>query len=192
MMLLRSASGPALRCRRSDTRRARLCRAAKPKGQSNIPYQSERRKTFDELSTGLCVAPSVLVDNSASGRATKLTVEAVDYPGVLRVIAWVLNGLQVRVQSAQLLSEGDELADTFWLVDLKGNKVRAGKGRRGAGAGGAGAGALAGAAAPPAGPGLLAASLWRRRPDLPPPARPAHPPAARPRAAVRRGRGGRR
>jgi hypothetical protein len=101
--------------------RSVMRRVASP---SNIPYQS-RRKTFDELSSGVCVAPSVTVDNAASKHATKLTVEAVNYPGVLRVIAWVLNGLQVRVQSAQLLSQGDTASDTFLLVDLQGRKVRA-------------------------------------------------------------------
>ena len=38
------------------------------------------------------------VSQSAHDRYTQLTVEAQDFPGLLRVLAWVMNGLEYRVQ----------------------------------------------------------------------------------------------
>lgn len=111
----------------SKPRLAHVCRVnvddkATNKSASQLPYQS--RKTFDELAGGLCIAPSVSVDNS-SPDFTEVTVEAVDYPGLLRVIAWVMNGLGLRVHSAKLHSSDAVAVDKFWLTTVKGQKVRA-------------------------------------------------------------------
>jgi len=47
-----------------------------------------------------------------------------DYPGLLRVISWVLNGLGMRVQRAHLRTTEQSTAhDEFWLTDLRGAKL---------------------------------------------------------------------
>ena len=48
-----------------------------------------------------CMPGEVLLDNKSHEQFTILRVEVKDYPGLLRVIAWVLNGLQLTVQNAR-------------------------------------------------------------------------------------------
>jgi UTP:GlnB (protein PII) uridylyltransferase len=52
--------------------------------------------------------------------------QVADYPGLLRVIAWMLNGLGMRVHNACLKTTSDGIAeDSFWLTDYAGRKVHA-------------------------------------------------------------------
>lgn len=48
-----------------------------------------------------CMPGEVLLDNESHQEFTILRVEVKDYPGLLRVCAWVLNGLQLTVQNAR-------------------------------------------------------------------------------------------
>ena len=48
-----------------------------------------------------CMPGEVILDNESHEQFTILRVEVKDYPGLLRVIAWVLNGLQLTVQNAR-------------------------------------------------------------------------------------------
>ena len=48
-----------------------------------------------------CMPGEVLLDNESDEKFTILRVEVKDYPGLLRVCAWVLNGLQLTVQNAR-------------------------------------------------------------------------------------------
>ena len=48
-----------------------------------------------------CMPGEVLLDNESHKQFTILRVEVKDYPGLLRVCAWVLNGLQLTVQNAR-------------------------------------------------------------------------------------------
>ena len=48
-----------------------------------------------------CMPGEVLLDNESHKQFTILRVEVRDYPGLLRVCAWVLNGLQLFVQNAR-------------------------------------------------------------------------------------------
>ena len=48
-----------------------------------------------------CMPGEVLLDNESHEQFTILRVEVKDYPGLLRVCAWVLNGLQLTVQNAR-------------------------------------------------------------------------------------------
>lgn len=46
--------------------------------------------------------------------------------GLFRVIAWVLNGLQLRVRGADVSSTPDGMArNTFWVTDTQGHKLKA-------------------------------------------------------------------
>ena len=53
-----------------------------------------------------CMPGEVLLDNESHEQFTILRVEVKDYPGLLRVIAWVLNGLQLTVQNARCRPAG--------------------------------------------------------------------------------------
>ncbi|KAF6264613.1 hypothetical protein COO60DRAFT_1634227 [Scenedesmus sp. NREL 46B-D3] len=51
-------------------------------------------------------------------------LQVADYPGLLRVITWVMNGLLCRVHNAVLKSSEDGMAsDVFWVTDLRGRKL---------------------------------------------------------------------
>lgn len=71
-----------------------------------------------------CALGFASVDHTAPDPATVLTVEASDYPGLVRVLAWALGGLGVTVDNARLTTTPDGLAvNTFWLLDAKGRKL---------------------------------------------------------------------
>ena len=53
----------------------------------------------------------VILDNESHDQFTILRVEVKDYPGLLRVIAWVLNGLQLTVQNARYVTKPVQLAN---------------------------------------------------------------------------------
>lgn len=59
----------------------------------------------------------VSADNERSKCFTVLDVEVGDYPGLLRVISWTLNGLDVCTQNAVVrTSEDGQAHNTFWLT----------------------------------------------------------------------------
>lgn len=93
--------------------------AYKSKPPVNFPYPVQE----DKLSG--CQASFVMVDNNAHPLYTKLTLEVNDYPGLLRIVAWVLNGLGVRVEHGLLKTESDSSTanDIFWLTNFQGRKL---------------------------------------------------------------------
>lgn len=71
-----------------------------------------------------CMPGEVILDNESHDQFTVLRVEVKDYPGLLRVIAWVLNGLQLTVQNARLKTEKDGIAhNIFWITTDGGRKL---------------------------------------------------------------------
>lgn len=71
-----------------------------------------------------CVAPYVAIDNKKNPRFTVLEIEVLDYPGLMRVIAWCLNGLDLVAQNAVLSTSDDGVVhNTFWLSTRKGKKL---------------------------------------------------------------------
>lgn len=61
--------------------------------------------------------PKVTVDNGADPAFTKVTVEVSDFPGLLRLIAWLLNGLDIKVCRAQLSTTQGYAKDFFMVKD---------------------------------------------------------------------------
>ena len=53
-----------------------------------------------------------------------LEIEVADYPGLLRVVSWCLNGLEMVAQNAILSTSSDGIAhNTFWLSTRAGRKL---------------------------------------------------------------------
>ncbi|KFM22880.1 putative protein phosphatase 2C 11 [Auxenochlorella protothecoides] len=70
-------------------------------------------------------ADFVTVDNEREESSTVLEVEIKDYPGLLRIIAWVLNGLDLVAENAVVSTDAEGIAhNTFWLTSLSGNKLK--------------------------------------------------------------------
>lgn len=65
------------------------------------------------------------MDNSRDSCATVLEVEVQDYPGLLGVLAWVLNGLDVMARNALVRTTPEGMAhNCFWLTGRSGRKLR--------------------------------------------------------------------
>jgi [protein-PII] uridylyltransferase len=69
------------------------------------------------------IAPSVLVDNSASNRFTVVEVNAADRPALLNNLALALFQSKVTLHSAHIATYGERAVDTFYVTDLLGDKI---------------------------------------------------------------------
>jgi len=72
---------------------------------------------------GGCTTAIVTYDNERAPCATIINVSCLDYPGLLRTIAWVLRGLDLRVEHCILDTNANMAEDTFWVMDSKGRKL---------------------------------------------------------------------
>ncbi|MFM7403128.1 MAG: [protein-PII] uridylyltransferase [Erythrobacter sp.] len=71
------------------------------------------------------VAPRVGFDNDASGNFTVIGVTARDRPALLNRLAYALYKANLIVHSAHITAYGEAAADTFYVTDLTGAKVKA-------------------------------------------------------------------
>eukprot|EP00879_Flechtneria_rotunda_P003135 GHRR01003357.1.p1 GENE.GHRR01003357.1~~GHRR01003357.1.p1 ORF type:complete len:325 (+),score=48.97 GHRR01003357.1:589-1563(+) len=70
-----------------------------------------------------CMPAFVTMDQN-NPHYSEFTIDVTDYPGLLRVITWVMNGLGCRVHNAVLKTTDDGAAhDVFWVTDLRGRKL---------------------------------------------------------------------
>eukprot|EP00884_Botryococcus_braunii_P008343 jgi/Botrbrau1/1750/Bobra.0217s0008.1 len=93
---------------------------------ANAFAQEEEQDTLSEANSEAeyCMPAEIIVDNKKNQSFTVLTVEVQDFPGLVRVIAWVLNGVDVLVENATLQTDDDGIAhNTFWLTNSWGGKL---------------------------------------------------------------------
>jgi [protein-PII] uridylyltransferase len=82
------------------------------------PLAHSRAKAFD-------VAPRVGFDNDASSNFTVIEVTARDRPALLNRLAHALYKASLIVHSAHITAYGEAAADTFYVTDLTGAKIKA-------------------------------------------------------------------
>jgi [protein-PII] uridylyltransferase len=82
------------------------------------PLPHLRAKAFN-------VAPRVNFDNDASGRYTVIEVTARDRAALLNRLAHALFQANLIVHSAHITAYGESAADTFYVTDLTGSKIKA-------------------------------------------------------------------
>ncbi|SHN59006.1 [protein-PII] uridylyltransferase [Erythrobacter sanguineus] len=82
------------------------------------PLAHSRARTFD-------VAPRVGFDNDASNNFTVVEVTARDRPALLNRLAHALYKASLIVHSAHITAYGESAADTFYVTDLTGAKIKA-------------------------------------------------------------------
>lgn len=82
------------------------------------PLAHSRAKAFD-------VAPRVGFDNDASTNFTVIEVTARDRPALLNRLAYALYKANLIVHSAHITAYGEAAADTFYVTDLTGAKIKA-------------------------------------------------------------------
>jgi len=71
------------------------------------------------------IAPNVLIDNKASNRFTVIEINARDRPALLHQLAHALFQSKVTIHSAHVATYGERAVDTFYLIDLTGEKISA-------------------------------------------------------------------
>lgn len=71
-----------------------------------------------------CVTPLVSVDNESNDKYTVVNIEILDYPGLMRVIAWCLNALDVVADHATMHTDDENVAyNSFWVRTISGKKL---------------------------------------------------------------------
>jgi hypothetical protein len=90
--------------------------------QPNTTQPPTRRSTVD-VSESECYPAFVTVKNEANASATKVSISSVDFPGLLRVVAWVLNGLELVVVEAELSTADGMATQELYVTDLSGNLI---------------------------------------------------------------------
>jgi [protein-PII] uridylyltransferase len=70
------------------------------------------------------VLTEVQVDNEASGHATVVDIFTRDRPGLLHVIARTLTGQGLTISLSKVNTEGDRVADVFYVQGRDGQKVK--------------------------------------------------------------------
>ena len=110
------AARPAAMPRTGDTVRCPPGRTAAARGAQRRGGSVTRLGATQEQEE--CVLSTVTADNASDPACTKVDIEVSDFPGLLRVISWVLVGMEVRIERAELrtTSEGKLANNTLWLV----------------------------------------------------------------------------
>lgn len=86
----------------------------------------ERTRSYPRRpTTAASAAPRITADNSASEAATVVEVRAPDRTGTLYRITRAMAELQLDIRYATVTTTGDELVDSFYLVDNQGAKLDA-------------------------------------------------------------------
>lgn len=69
-------------------------------------------------------APAFVMADQSNPHYSAFSIDVDDYPGLLRVVSWVFNGLGCRVHNAVLKTDAEGRAsDVFWVTDLRGRKL---------------------------------------------------------------------
>merc|ERR1719375_1559295 len=94
---------------------------------STTPPRRRSAETASE-DADACFPALVSVSNDADPNATKINLSVVDFPGLLRVVSWVLNGLELLVDRADLSTTDGMASQEFYVTDVAGKKVEDPKG----------------------------------------------------------------
>lgn len=93
---------------------------------SSIPskIKSRRVRSSQDQYDAWCATPLVSIDNNSNPKYTILTVEMLDYTGLMRVIAWCLNGMDVVADHASMKTTEDNVAmNSYWIRSVSGKKL---------------------------------------------------------------------
>merc|ERR1711977_588719 len=85
-----------------------------------LTTKAPSRRSTANSEEGECFPALLTVEQVEN--ATKINISVVDFPGLLRVVAWVLNGLELVVERAEISTTDGMASQEFYVTDLKGNK----------------------------------------------------------------------
>ncbi|KAG7668950.1 hypothetical protein Ndes2526B_g00666 [Nannochloris sp. 'desiccata'] len=121
-----SSISPFLRQQRSRIHKNRLflTSAASENGGTTTADADASSASPLAADDEFCALAYVQVDNKKNPNFTVMEIEVQDYPGLLRVVSWVLNGLELIAQNAILSTSADGVAyNTFWISSRSGKKL---------------------------------------------------------------------
>lgn len=108
-------------------RGARLTASKSLRINSRLRIRCNQSHSSEDYDTW-CAMPFVTIDNS-NPNFTIMEVEILDYPGIMRVLAWCLDGLDVVAEHAVISTKSVEGSDQpfahnlFWLCTRSGKKL---------------------------------------------------------------------
>ena len=88
-----------------------------------IAQRAEAYKTALHRRAGEAITPSVTVHNDASEDASVVEIRTGNAIGVLYRLARAFLDLQLDVRQAKVQTLGDEVVDSFYVVDAHGKKI---------------------------------------------------------------------
>ena len=91
--------------------------------EARVAQRAQAYKTASQRRTGEQISPEVTVHNDASEEASVVEVRAGNATGVLYRIARAFLELQLDVRHAKVQTLGDEVVDSFYVVDRHGKKI---------------------------------------------------------------------
>jgi len=102
-----------------------LAAESKDAGEAHpsLGFVGELRHLDGADAEGGCATALVTFDNERSDCATVISLSCVDYPGLMRTTAWVLRGLDLRIEHCILDTADGNAEDTFWVTGLDKQKL---------------------------------------------------------------------
>ena len=94
-------------------KQSRRCVSCASNGNTAEVTDSKQRFSIDlepQAEGEYCMPGEVFLDNQSDEKSTIIRVEVKNYPGLLRVIAWVVNGLELVVQNATYVPLSEALS----------------------------------------------------------------------------------
>ncbi|MEM7462785.1 MAG: ACT domain-containing protein, partial [Pseudomonadota bacterium] len=77
------------------------------------------------VSSAFRVKPVVRIENDLSDKFSVVEVEGLDRPGLLSELTRALADLNLNIGSAHIATFGEKIIDSFYVVDLVGQKITA-------------------------------------------------------------------
>jgi [protein-PII] uridylyltransferase len=99
---------------------SRLAEALEAAGGGDRRAIEPRRRTDLGRAAAFSIAPTVAIDNDASGAATVIEISGRDRPGLLADLARILAESGLSIQSAHIDNYGERAVDAFYVVTRNG------------------------------------------------------------------------
>ncbi len=92
-------------------------------GKTKLPEIIQRSGRLKEVSKVFSIKPKVTINNDLSNRFTVLEVEGLDRLGILSDITRTIADLKLNIGSAHIVTFGEKVIDSFYVTDLKNEKI---------------------------------------------------------------------
>lgn len=92
-------------------------------GRIHLPEILAKINPTQRKNKAFTVKPDVAIYNDQSNKFTVIQVKCLDRPGVLSAITFAIADLNLNIGSAQIVTFGEKVRDSFYVTDLTGAKI---------------------------------------------------------------------